>query len=59
MGIIVKSLLVVFSVFLVSCNTGNQSDLTDKLNDISDNQKVLLKKKLLYDSMKICIVLQG
>ena len=44
MGLIVKSFLVVVSVFLVSCNTGNQSVLEDKLNNISDNQKVLLRK---------------
>ena len=44
MGLIVKSFLVVVSVFLVSCNTGNQSVLENKLNDISDNQKVLLRK---------------
>ena len=44
MGLIVKSLLVVATVFLVSCNTNNQSVVEDKLNDISDNQKVLIRK---------------
>jgi len=44
MKLLVKSFLIITSVFLISCNTENQSVLEDKLNDISDNQKVLIRK---------------
>ena len=44
MKLLVKSFLIITSVFLVSCNTENQSVLEDKLNNINDNQKVLLRK---------------
>jgi len=42
--LLVKLFLIITSVFLISCNTENQSVLKDKLNDISDNQKVLIMK---------------
>ena len=32
------------SVLLMSCNTANDTALEQKLNEIGDNQKVLLKK---------------
>ena len=44
MKLLVRSLLIIASVFLFSCNSENQSALADKLNDISDNQKILLRK---------------
>ena len=44
MKLLVKSFLIITSLFLISCNTENQSVLKDKLNDISDDQKVLLRK---------------
>ena len=44
MKLLDKSFLIITSVFLISCNTENQSVLKDKLNDISDNQKVLIMK---------------
>ena len=44
MKLLVKSFLIITSIFLISCNTENQSVLEDKLNNISDDQKVLLRK---------------
>ena len=44
MRLLVKPFLIITSVFCVSCNTENQSVINDKLNDIRDNQKVLLRK---------------
>ena len=44
MKLLLKLFLIITAVFLISCNTENQSVLKDKLNDISDNQKVLLRK---------------
>ena len=44
MKLSVTSFLIITSIFLISCDTGNKSVLEDKLNDISDNQKVLLRK---------------
>ena len=32
------------AVLLISCDTGNDAALENKLNEIGDNQKVLLKK---------------
>ena len=40
----VKLFLSGLAVFLISCNTANDSGLEQKLNEIGDAQKVLLKK---------------
>ena len=44
MKLLVKSFLIITSIFFVSCNTENQSIIKDKLNKISDDQKLILKK---------------
>ena len=44
MKLLLKLCLIITAVFLVSCEMDNQSVVEDKLNDISDNQKVLLRK---------------
>ena len=44
MKLLVKLCLIIATVFFVSCNTENQSVIKDQLNNISDNQKLLLKK---------------
>ena len=44
MKLLVKLFFIITSVFCVSCNTENQSVIKDKLNNISDNQKLLLRK---------------
>ena len=44
MKLLDKSYLIITSVFLISCNTENQSIIKDKLNNISDDQKLILKK---------------
>ena len=44
MKLLVKLFLIITSIFCVSCNTENQSIIEDKLNNISDNQKLLLRK---------------
>ena len=44
MKLLLRPFLMISSVLLISCNTENQSILEDKLNNISDNQKVLLRK---------------
>ena len=41
---IVKLLMAGSAVFLISCNTANDGALEQKLNEIGDQQKVLLKK---------------
>ena len=41
---LVQFILSGFIVLLISCNTGNDVALEQKLNEISDSQKVLLKK---------------
>ena len=41
---LVKLLLTGSAVLLFSCNTANNSGLEQKLNEIGDTQKVLLKK---------------
>ncbi len=41
---LVKLLLTGSAVLLFSCNTANISGVEQKLNDIGDTQKVLLKK---------------
>ena len=48
MKLLLKLFFIITAVFLVSCEMDNQSVVEDKLNDIGDNQKVLLKK---IDSM--------
>ena len=40
----VQLLLAVCTVFLFSCNTANNEALDKQLNEISDTQKVILKK---------------
>ena len=44
MKLLAKSLLIITSVFLMTCNTGQQNVVENKLDDIDDNQKVILKK---------------
>ena len=44
MKLLIRGFLILISVLLISCNTENKSVITDKLKDISDNQKVLLRK---------------
>ncbi len=44
MKLLLKLCLIITAVFLVSCEIDNQSVVENKLNDISDNQKVLLRK---------------
>ena len=44
MKLLDKSFLIITSVFLISCNTENQSIIKNKLNNISDDQKVLIRK---------------
>ena len=44
MKLLVKLFLIITSVFFVSCNTENQSIIKDKLNNISDDQKLILMK---------------
>ena len=41
---IVKLLMACSSVLLISCNTANDGAFEQKLNEIGDQQKVLLKK---------------
>ena len=44
MKLLLKLLLIITSVLLISCDTENKSVIADKLKDISDNQKLLLRK---------------
>ena len=41
---LVQWLMAVSAVLLISCNAANDAALEQKLNEIGDNQKVLLKK---------------
>jgi len=44
MKLLHKLCLIIIAVFLLSCEMNKQSVIENKLNDISDNQKVLLRK---------------
>ena len=41
---LVQFLIAGCAVLLISCNTANDAALEQKLNEISDNQKVLIRK---------------
>jgi len=41
---LVQLCMVGFSVLLVSCNTADNSAIEQKIDEIGDNQKILLKK---------------
>ena len=41
---LVRLLLAGSIIFFISCNTSNDAALEQKLNEVGDNQKVLLKK---------------
>ena len=41
---LIKLFAVGFSILLVACNTNNNTGLEQKLDAISDDQKVMLKK---------------
>ena len=44
MKLLIRVFLISASVLLISCDAENKSVIADKLKDIGDNQKVLLRK---------------